>query len=150
MWAGGDVTNLALVTDAVGHGRRAAEAIERSFLGTEPVVDTRSVIRTDKMHLDHYKTIERVEPTTLDVDERMDALDREVNLGLSLEQAVQETQRCMSCGKCFDCEKCWMYCQDSAIAKPEQKGMIYVLNLGNCTGCAKCADICPCGFIEMA
>ncbi len=149
VWAGGDVTNLALVTDAVGHGRRAAEAIVRSFLGTEPVVDGRRVIRTDKMHLDHYKTLERLEPTTLDVDQRMSTPEREVNLGFTREEAIRESERCMSCGKCFDCEKCWMYCQDSAIAKPDKKGMLYILNLGNCTGCAKCADICPCGFIEM-
>ena len=32
IWAGGDVTQLDLVTTAIGHGRRAAEAIE-PFLG---------------------------------------------------------------------------------------------------------------------
>ena len=36
IWAGGDVTNLALVTDAVGHGRRAAEDIDRSLHGRAP------------------------------------------------------------------------------------------------------------------
>ena len=56
----------------------------------------------------------------------------------------------MSCGYCFDCEKCWMYCQDQAIDKPAQRGALYTFKLGNCTGCAKCKDICPCGFIEMA
>jgi Pyruvate/2-oxoacid:ferredoxin oxidoreductase delta subunit len=50
----------------------------------------------------------------------------------------------------MDCEKCWMYCQDQAITKPMQKGLLYGFKLGNCTGCAKCAEICPCGFIEMA
>jgi Fe-S-cluster-containing hydrogenase component 2 len=30
------------------------------------------------------------------------------------------------------------------------KGDLYILKIGNCTGCSKCADICPCGFIEMA
>ncbi len=150
VWAGGDVTNLALVTDAVGHGRRAAEAIERAFLGTAPVVDTRSVIRTDRMHLEHYETLERLEPSSLEVGERMAVPEREVNRGFTRDEAIRETARCMSCGKCFDCEKCWMYCQDSAVAKPERKGDLYVLKPGNCTGCAKCADICPCGFIEMA
>ena len=149
VWAGGDVTNLALVTDAVGHGRRAAEAIERHFLGTRPVEDTRKVIRTDKMQLDHYKPMERLEPATLAVEERMAHLDQEVNLGFTVEQATDEAQRCMSCGYCFDCEKCWMYCQDSAIAKPQEKGMLYLLKLQTCTGCGKCAEICPCGFIEM-
>jgi len=150
VWAGGDVTNLALVTDAVGHGRRAAEAIDRTFRGTEYRPDPRKVIRTDKMQLDHYQTIPRQEPTTIGVDERMAHLDREVNLGLSREQVVLETQRCMSCGYCFDCEKCWMYCQDSVVEKPLNKGDLYIFKIGNCTGCAKCADICPCGFIEMA
>ncbi|MCG6954373.1 MAG: 4Fe-4S binding protein, partial [Gemmatimonadetes bacterium] len=84
------------------------------------------------------------------VDERMSHLDQEVNLGFTREQAVQESSRCMSCGMCFDCEKCWMYCQDSAIGKPQNKGDLYILKLENCTGCEKCADICPCGFIEMA
>ena len=80
----------------------------------------------------------------------MDAPDREVSLGLSREAAILETRRCMSCGYCFDCEKCWMYCQDQAIEKPMQKGVLYGFKLQNCTGCEKCADICPCGFIEMA
>ena len=150
VWAGGDVTDLALVTDAVGHGRRAAEAIDHGFRGTQAHADPRKVIRADKMHLDHYPTIQRQEPNTLGVDERMDRMDREVNLGFTPEQTLLEAQRCMSCGYCFDCEKCWMYCQDSVIDKPMKKGDLYIFKIGNCTGCAKCADICPCGFIEMA
>ncbi len=27
----------------------------------------------------------------------------------------------MSCGYCMDCEKCWMYCQDQAIVKPQEQ-----------------------------
>lgn len=150
IWAGGDVTRLALVTDAVGQGRRAAEAIERRFLGTTATPDPRKVIRTDQMHLDHYVKQERHEPRVLAVDQRMGAFETEVNLGFSGVEAVEEAKRCMSCGYCFDCEKCWMYCQDQAIEKPMQKGLLYPFKLGNCTGCSKCADICPCGFIEMA
>jgi NADPH-dependent glutamate synthase beta subunit-like oxidoreductase len=150
VWAGGDVTQLDLVTTAVGHGRRAAEAIERKFLGTEPPEDKMDVIRTDRMLLDHYAKAERTEPATLPVDERVNAVDREVNLGLTQDQAIAESRRCMSCGYCFDCEKCWMYCQDQAVDKPMQRGVLYTFKLQNCTGCAKCKEICPCGFIEMA
>ena len=39
--------------------------------------------------------------------------------------------------------------QDQAIEKPMQKGQIYSFKMSNCTGCKKCAEICPCGFIEM-
>jgi NADPH-dependent glutamate synthase beta subunit-like oxidoreductase len=150
IWAGGDVTKLDLVTTAVGHGRRAAEAIDRSFTGAAAPEDRLPVIRTDKMLLDHYQKAPRQEPAALDVDQRLAAVDREVNLGLSAEQVVEESRRCMSCGYCMDCEKCWMYCQDQAIDKPMRRGQLYAFKLQNCTGCAKCAEICPCGFIEMA
>jgi NADPH-dependent glutamate synthase beta subunit-like oxidoreductase len=149
VWAGGDVIQLDLVTTAIGHGRRAAEAIEHAFLGTAPAPDTMEVIHTDRMLLDHYVKAERLEPAALDVAQRFDAVDREVNLGFTADEVVRESQRCMSCGYCFDCEKCWMYCQDGAIEKPMEKGALYTFKLQNCTGCAKCKDVCPCGFIEM-
>jgi NADPH-dependent glutamate synthase beta subunit-like oxidoreductase len=150
IWAGGDVTQLDLVTTAVGHGRRAAEAIDRKFTGIAAEPDHMLVIRTDKMLLDHYDKQERGEPTAIDVDKRMDAVDLEVNLGFTQDKVIVEAQRCMSCGYCFDCEKCWMYCQDQAIDKPFEKGLLYSFKMQNCTGCEKCAEICPCGFIEMA
>ncbi len=150
VWAGGDVTNLALVTDAVGHGRRAAESIHRTFRGLDRNGDDRDVVRTDKMLLDHYDKQERHEPGHLAVEQRMADLETEVNLGFSADEAFAEADRCMSCGYCFDCEKCWLYCQDEAIEKPLAPGELYRFKLGNCTGCKKCAEICPCGFIEMA
>jgi NADPH-dependent glutamate synthase beta subunit-like oxidoreductase len=150
VWAGGDVTQLDLVTTAVGHGRRAAEAIDRQFRHLPRVDDTMQVIRADRMLLDHYERAERQEPITLGVDERLSTVDREVNLGLRPEQVLRESRRCMSCGRCMDCEKCWMYCQDQAIEKPMEKGALYHFKLQNCTGCEKCAKSCPCGFIEMA
>lgn len=150
VWAGGDVTNLALVTDAVGHGRRAAESIHRTFRGLEREEDERDVIHSDKMLLDHYEKQARHEPGHLDLEKRMDDLETEVNLGFSQDEAFAEADRCMSCGYCFDCEKCYLYCQDAAIESPDEPGGLYRFKLGNCTGCAKCAEVCPCGFIEMA
>jgi len=149
IWAGGDATALDLVTTAVGHGRRAAEAIDRSFTGAPVPEDRMAVIRTDRMQLGHYQQLQRASLQELAVEERFGELDREVSVGLTVDAAIAETQRCMSCGYCFDCEKCWMYCQDQAIEKPMQKGVLYGWKLENCTGCSKCADICPCGFIEM-
>ncbi len=149
IWAGGDVTSLDLVTTAVGHGRRAAEAIVRRFSGIPAETDGMPIIRPDKMLLDHYEKQERGEPTAIDVDQRMASVDLEVNLGFSQDEVVGEARRCMSCGYCFDCEKCWMYCQDQAIEKPLERGQLYPFKMVNCTGCKKCAEICPCGFIEM-
>ncbi|NIM51941.1 MAG: FAD-dependent oxidoreductase [Gemmatimonadales bacterium] len=149
VWAGGDVTELGLVTTAVGHGRRAAEAIDRKFTGVEAGNDDMPLIRTDRMQLDHYEKQERGVPTAIDVEQRMEAIELEVNLGFTQDQVIEEARRCMSCGYCFDCEKCWMYCQDQAIDKPMQKGLLYSFKMENCTGCKKCAEECPCGFIDM-
>ena len=149
IWAGGDVAQLDLVTTAIGHGRRAAEAIERTFLGAEFESDSMEIIRTNRMRLDHYEKADRQEPVALDVEQRLGGVEMEVNQGLSPEQVIGESRRCMSCGYCFDCEKCWLYCQDQAVDKPMQKGLLYAFKLQNCTGCKKCAEECPCGFIDM-
>jgi len=69
--------------------------------------------------------------------------------GPNAEQARQEADRCMSCGMCFDCGRCWSFCQDNAIVKPLVKGQDYKFKLEFCTGCKKCAENCPCGYIEM-
>lgn len=149
VYAGGDATNLALVTDAIGHGRYAAEAIDRRFRGEEKPADNQPIIKTDRMQLDHYEKAERAEASTLPVEERFASFDAEANLPLSEAEAIAESKRCMSCGYCMDCEKCWMFCSDQAIEKPMQKGLLYPFKLGNCTGCKKCSEICPCGFIDM-
>ena len=111
-------------------------------------VDKREVIYSDKMVLSHYEKAERQLPGHVDMDQRMD-LDTEVNLGYTPDQTLAESARCMSCGYCMDCEKCWLYCQDQAITKPTDGTFPYGWKLENCTGCSKCAEICPCGFIEM-
>ena len=65
------------------------------------------------------------------------------------EQIIAEAKRCMSCASCFDCGTCWSYCQDNAVIKPLIKGEPYKFKLEFCNGCKKCAENCPCGFIEM-
>ena len=150
VYAGGDAVSLALVTTAIGQGRRAAEAIDRKLRGEEEPPDSQMpLIQTDRMRLDHYEKAERAQAGSLPVEQRLAALETEVNLPISQQQAIEEARRCMSCGFCFDCEKCWLFCQDQAVEKPMQKGVLYTFKLQNCTGCKKCAEECPCGFIDM-
>ncbi len=150
VYAGGDAVNLAIATTAIGQGRNAAESIDSKLKNQAPKVDNSlPIVKTDRMRIDHYEKMERVEPLSLDIDKRLADLEAEVNLSVAQEKILAETKRCMSCGYCFDCEKCWMFCQDSAINKPMQKGELYTFKLENCTGCKKCAEECPCGFIDM-
>jgi NADPH-dependent glutamate synthase beta subunit-like oxidoreductase len=150
-FAGGDNINLGLVIDAIAHGRIAALAIHEMISG-EPLPPDNSdmpKITADKMMLDWYEGAERVEAYELPADERLKTLDVEVAGTLSQEDAIKESRRCMSCGLCFDCGNCWSYCQDNAVIKPLIKGEKYSFKLEFCNGCRKCAENCPCGYIEM-
>jgi len=55
----------------------------------------------------------------------------------------------LSCGLCYHCDNCWKYCQDQAVIKPFDKGQPYRFKLEFCQGCKKCAEECPCGYVEM-
>ncbi len=147
VFAGGDGVDLGLVTIAIAQGRYAADAIDARFRGEKlekPVLPP--VILADKVKLDWYKPAERHERAQVAVAER--GPDTEIELGLSEADVVEEAKRCMSCGMCMDCETCWMYCTPNCFVKLP-KGEHYKAKLELCDGCKKCADVCPCGFIEM-
>jgi Pyruvate/2-oxoacid:ferredoxin oxidoreductase delta subunit len=114
-----------------------------------PVLPDMGIIRFDKMKLSHYDKLERVPVTEMPVDERLKSLDAEIVKTYTQDEAVAESKRCMSCGYCFDCGSCWSYCQDNAVIKPLVKGEHYQFKLEFCNGCKKCAENCPCGYIEM-
>ncbi len=79
---------------------------------------------------------------------------KERMFGLSEEEAVQEADRCMSCGMCFECDNCVIYCpQDAVYRVPKDKstmGRYVATDYSRCIGCHICADVCPTGYIDMA
>ena len=151
VYSGGDNVNLGLVIDAIFHGRRAAEAIHEMIAGEAmpAAVPDMEVVRADKMLLPFYKESQRVSVKEMPVEERLSNMTAEIVSTYSKEEAIEETRRCMSCGMCFDCGTCWSFCQDNAIKKPLTKGELYSFKLEFCTGCKKCAENCPCNYIEM-
>ncbi len=147
VFTGGDDIELGLVTIAISQGRFAAEAIDARFRGKKlekPVMPP--VVPAEKVKLDWYKPAERHERQHIPADQR--DMEREIEQGLSEEEVLAETKRCMSCGMCMDCETCWMYCTNSCFVKLP-KGEHYKVKLEVCNGCKKCAEACPCGYIEM-
>lgn len=147
VYAGGDNVELGLVTIAISQGRFAAEAIDAYSRGAKlekPLLPP--PITPEKMKIAWYKEAARHERPHVPVDQR--DLDTEIELGLSQEEALAEAQRCMSCGLCMDCEACWMYCTPSCFVKLP-KGEHYKIKLELCNGCKKCAEECPCGYIDL-
>jgi NADPH-dependent glutamate synthase beta subunit-like oxidoreductase len=148
VYAGGDVLELGLVTIAIGQGRFAAEAIDARLRGEKlekPVAPP--VIKTDRMKLGWYKEGARHERERLPVAER--DMTAEIEKGFSENEAMTEAERCMSCGMCMDCEVCWMYCTNNCFVRMP-KGEHFQIKLELCNGCQKCAQECPCGYIEMS
>jgi len=149
IYSGGDNVSLDIAITAIAHGRQAAEAIHASITGEKPEKEEKPIIKTDKMMISYYERKDRTPIIVLPVDERLKDLQNEVVKTWSPDEAVAEAKRCMSCGECFDCGNCWSYCQDNAVIKPLVKGEPYKFKMEFCNGCKKCAENCPCGYIEM-
>jgi NADPH-dependent glutamate synthase beta subunit-like oxidoreductase len=147
VFAGGDDTGLALVTTAIAQGKFAARAIDARLRGKHLERPFQfPAIKPEKMKLGWYKDMDRHERAHVPVSER--GMDTEIELGLSEAEVFEEAKRCMSCGMCMDCETCWMLCSNSCFEKLP-KGEHFKIKLELCNGCQKCAQECPCGYIEM-
>jgi dissimilatory sulfite reductase flavoprotein subunit len=149
-YAGGDVLDLSLVVNAIFQGRTAAITIHENLRGLPHQPEEKlPEITHDKMRVDLYDGKDKAKQEQLPLENRFSDLKTEVNQGLTREQMIEEAKRCMSCGQCYDCGNCWTYCQDQAVVKPPVKGDLYKFKMDFCQGCKKCAEECPCGFIEM-
>jgi NADPH-dependent glutamate synthase beta subunit-like oxidoreductase len=147
VYAGGDDIELGLASIAISQGRFAAEAIDARFRGgklEKPV--PQPCITSEKMLLGWYKEAPRQERQHVPVEQR--GMETEIEQGLSEQEALEEAKRCMSCGMCMDCESCWMYCTNNCFVRLP-KGEHYKVKLEVCNGCKKCAEACPCGYIDM-
>ncbi len=151
VYAGGDMTSMArFVTEAIGMGKRAAQAIARE-LGRgaqdqasaveagEPLVPLASIATW------YHPTQPRAPSQWLAVEERMRS-DAEVQLGLEIEQALAESERCFSCGTCTHCDNCVVYCPDMAVVRA---GDGYAVLTDFCKGCGLCVKECPTGSMKM-
>jgi NADPH-dependent glutamate synthase beta subunit-like oxidoreductase len=147
LFAGGDDTGLALVTTAISQGQFAAKAIDAKLRGRKLESPLHgSTIKPENLKLGWYKEMARHERAHIPAAER--EKDTEIELGLTEAEVFEEAKRCMSCGMCMDCETCWMLCSNSCFVK-QPKGEHFKIKLELCNGCQKCAQECPCGYIEM-
>jgi len=147
VYAGGDDLGLGLVSIAISQGRFAAEAIDAYLRGTTiQKPDLLPVIKPEKMKISWYKPADRHARKQVPVKER--GPDTEIELGLPEEEVLAEAKRCMSCGLCMDCETCWMYCSNNCFVRLP-KGEHCKVKLELCNGCKKCAEECPCGYIDL-
>jgi len=129
VYAIGDATKLGLVTDAIGHGRKAAQAVHTILSGRSYYMPAKKpVVPYEKIKTAYYDICkgEPFKPKT-------------------------EANRCMSCAVCRDCHMCEVTCYYGAISRKEYEdgSYEYLVDENLCIGCSFCAGICPCGVWEM-
>jgi NADPH-dependent glutamate synthase beta subunit-like oxidoreductase len=149
VYAGGDIVDdQHTVTAAIGHGRRAAAAID-AYLGRtgQPVADDRAPAAYEALSPWYYSDAPASVAPQLAAARRVDTFD-EVVAGLDENTAVYEARRCLSCGNCFECDNCYSVCPDNAVIKLGA-GQRYTVDTDYCKGCGLCAAECPAGAIEM-
>lgn len=154
VWAGGDVASMArFVTEAIGMGKHAAHDIARHL---KPASDTQTPTLGDGAAAAQTVTLARIATTYHAAADRTPenrlapaqrlASGAEVQLPLSIEQALAEAERCFSCGQCTHCDNCLQYCPDLAIVRSD--GAYAVLS-DYCKGCGVCVAECPTGSMLM-
>lgn len=151
VYAGGDVVKVDIAVTAVGHGRKAARAINAFLHGRtykEPAAP--KPVKHTEMKLDYYKDAPRNDAEEMAPEIRIRGFE-EIHKTLTLERAVEESKRCMSCGLCFTCDRCRVYCPREAISRDKKSpvGQKMFSDYTKCSGCHICAEVCPSGYIEM-
>ena len=167
VWAGGDVSSMArFVTEAIGMGKRAAIDIDRMLQArcaaapaalaqqqsgpgparTPGELDPAApVVDLGRIATYYHPHQARAPEARAPVAERLASGD-EVQLGFDVQAALDESERCFSCGHCTHCDNCFHYCPDLAIVR---SGAGYAVLTDYCKGCGICVAECPTGSMTM-
>lgn len=149
IFAGGDmVPSERNVTVAVGHGKKAARAMDAWLRGETLAPKAKPALATyARINTWYYSDAPHTLRPQLNLARRTSSFD-EVQGGLSAENALFEARRCLSCGNCFECDNCYGVCPDNAVRKLGP-GQGFEFKYDYCKGCGVCMAECPCGAIDM-
>ncbi len=150
VFAGGDmVPGERTVTVAIGHGKKAARAIDAWLRGERLQTPPKHEVATfERLNTWYYADAPKTVRPSLDIIRRQSTFD-EVTGGLDETNALFEARRCLSCGNCFECDNCYGVCPDNAVIKLGP-GNRFRFNYDYCKGCGLCVAECPCGAITVA
>jgi 2-oxoacid:acceptor oxidoreductase gamma subunit (pyruvate/2-ketoisovalerate family) len=142
--AGDLLTNEGTVTAAIGCGREMALMLHERFSGESLLEETpaaETVVRADKIRLQHFERHDRHDENVLPLTERQSF--SEVRHGL---KNVEEAKRCLSCGVCNSCDRCVTYCPDGVLRR---EGRDIIFDYDYCKGCGVCVSECSRAVIYM-
>ncbi len=154
--AGDAVTGPATVVEAIGGGKRAAEAIDRYLSGIpQPEMPPVPVRRDRTANLEvpasTKMALKRPEMPLLNIDRRRTTF-QQVELGYDENAVREEARRCLRCDICMRCGKCVEICRDKMGVNALQFGHLdfdhpvatdFRHTEEDCILCGACATNCP-------
>jgi NADPH-dependent glutamate synthase beta subunit-like oxidoreductase len=173
IFAGGDLTsNQRTVAHAIGSGKKAAlaidcylkgmdseEAIRQMLIGGGPSLSifrylhpeerpmNPHVVTFEELNMDYFEPSKRHRESKGLVKERIKGF-REVTSTFTEGIALEEAERCFSCGTCNECENCYVFCPDASIIKTKHI-LSHQVDYDFCKGCGICFSECPRGVISL-
>lgn len=162
LFAAGDcVTGPATVVEAVGAGKRAAQAMHAYLAGLEPqegLEPTRPRRRVEPLpvELGLRGRLERPEIPLRQGAERAHDFAA-VELGLDAAMALGEAQRCLRCDSCIGCGLCQTACAQvgaqAMVLAESPTGRLVLHDFAGparrCMACGACHKACPTGAIGL-
>ena len=128
IFAIGDTVRQGLLTETIGAGRVAAQAIDDLLMGRQEVVGRIPAIDPSRVKIEYY-------------DPRLPLAEDPRSCASS----------CASCGACRDCGLCETLCPQNAISRRDlgDDSYEYFVDTNRCIGCGFCAGACPCGIWRL-
>jgi len=157
VFAVGDaVTGPATVIEAIGGGKRAANAIDRYLSGLPqlkmpPVPVRRAITEFIDVPASTKMVLKRPEMPLLNIERRRTTY-QQVELGYSENIAREEARRCLRCDVCRRCGECIEVCRDKMKIDALQMGYFdfdhpvetdFRSTQERCITCGACAENCP-------
>ena len=154
-FAAGDIVQFGsgqplMVVNAVGDGKRVAFNLDK-VLRHEPLqprtLPLDVISDLNRMNMTYFPHFARVKQGMRDPERRRRTQD-EVIHAFTEEQAVEEANRCFSCGTCNACDNCYLVCPEPCIVRKDRSNGLYKILVDYCKGCRVCIEECPTGCLE--
>ena len=154
-FAAGDIAQVGsgqplMVVNAVGDGKRTAFNLDKVLRGQplqERTVPIDVITDLARMNMTYFPKFPRLQQEMLPAVDRRRTQD-EVIQAFSKEQAIEEANRCFSCGTCNACDNCYLVCPEPCIVRPARSNGLYMILTDYCKGCRVCIEECPTGCLE--